>query len=189
MSSRTVEFLFDYASPFAYLASELLAQKLPGIEVVHKPIYLRGLEPFSKGVPYTMPKALYVVRDYHRCAEHEGVATKLPSVFPINGLYAVRGAHVAMEQGQFPAYHAAMFRAAFRDDRNISSKETVLEVAREAGVDVAGRIDAPELKERLRAETSAAEARGVFGVPSFFVGDELFWGHDRLDFVLRAARA
>lgn len=186
---RSVEFLFDYASPFAYLASETLAHKLPGVEIVHKPVYLRGLEMFSKGLPYIANKAMYVVRDYLRCAEHAGVETRIPSVFPINGLYAVRGALVAMEQGRFPAYHVAMFRAAFREDRNISSKDVVLEIAREAGVDVSERIDAPEIKEKLRADTSAAEARGVFGVPSFFVGEELFWGHDRLDFVLRAARA
>jgi 2-hydroxychromene-2-carboxylate isomerase len=187
MSPRSVEFLFDYASPFAYLASETLARKLPGIEIVHKPIYLRGLEMFSKGLPYTAAKAMYVVRDYLRCADHEGVETRIPSVFPINGLYAARGALVAMEQGRFADYHSAMFRAAFREDRNISSKEVVLEVAREASVEIAERLDAIDLKEKLRADTSAAEARGVFGVPSFFVGDELFWGLDRLDFVLRAA--
>jgi 2-hydroxychromene-2-carboxylate isomerase len=184
---RRVEFLFDYASPFAYLASETLARKLPGIEIDYQPIYLRGLEMFSKGLPYTAAKSMYVVRDYLRCAEHEGVETRIPSVFPINGLYAARGALVAMEQGRFAEYHSAMFRAAFRDDRNISSKDVVVEIAREVGVD-AERLDAPDLKEKLRAATSEAEARGVFGVPSFFVGDELFWGYDRLDFVLRAAR-
>ena len=110
--SDVVEFLFDYASPFAYLASETLARKLPGIEIVYRPIYLRGLEMFSKGMPYTAAKAMYVVRDFLRVAEYEGVSTRLPSTFPINGLYAARGALVAMEQGRFAEYHAAMFRAA-----------------------------------------------------------------------------
>ncbi len=184
---RPVEFLFDYASPFAYLASETLARKLPGIEVTYKPIYLRGLEMFSKGLPYTAAKAMYVVRDYLRCAEHEGIETRIPTVFPINGLYASRGALVAMEQGRFAEYHARMFRAAFRDDRNISNKDVVADVARESGLDPS-RLEAVDIKEKLRADTSAAESRGVFGVPSFFVGDELFWGLDRLDYVLRAAR-
>lgn len=187
MSARSVEFLFDYASPFAYLSSETLARKLPGIAIDYRPIYLRGLEMFSQGLPYIANKAMYVVRDYLRCAEHEGIETRIPSVFPINGLYAVRGALVAMEQGRFADYHPTMFRAAFREDRNISSKDVVVEIMKELGIDAA-RIDAPDLKEKLRADTSAAEARGVFGVPSFFAGDELFWGHDRLDYVFRAAR-
>lgn len=63
-----------------------------------------------------------------------------------------------------------------------------VEIAREAGVDVEGRIDSPEIREKLRADTAAAEARGVFGVPSFFVGDELFWGHARVEYAARAAR-
>ena len=185
---RPVEFFFDYASPFAYLASEIIEKKLAGLEIIHRPIYLRGLEMFSKGLPFTANKAMYVVRDYLRCAEHECVPTRVPSAFPINGLYATRGAVVAEQLGRFAPYHRAMFHAAFRDDRDISKKEVVVEVARDAGVDLGDRLDAAEVKEHLRAQTSAAEARGIFGVPSFFVGEELFWGHDRLEFVGRAAR-
>jgi 2-hydroxychromene-2-carboxylate isomerase len=186
--SQPVEFLFDYASPFAYLANATLGKHLEGLEIVYRPIYLRGLEMFSKSLPYTANKAVYVVNDYLRCADYEDVKTRIPSVFPINGLYAVRGAVVAQRLGQFEPYNDAMFRAAFHDDRDISQKQVVLDVAREAGVDVSGGIDAPDVKEQLRAQTAAAEARGVFGVPSFFVGDELFWGWDRLPLVARAAR-
>jgi 2-hydroxychromene-2-carboxylate isomerase len=185
---KPVEFLFDYASPFAYLTSAVIEKRLEGVEIIYKPIYLRGLEMFGKGLPYTAHKAMYVVRDYLRCADHEGVATRVPSVFPINGLYAVRGALVAQELGSFAAYHHNMFRAAFHDDRDISRKEVVIEVARGVGIELEPRIDSTEVKERLKAQTADAEARGVFGVPAFFVDGELFWGHDRLDYVERAAR-
>lgn len=186
-----VEFLFDYASPWAYLASEKLAHSLPGVSILFRPLYLRGLESFAQGMPYSFRKTQYILKDYLRCSGYEGVATKLPSKFPINGLYALRGAIWALEAGVFPEYHQAMFRAAWRDDRDISSKETVIAIAGEQGIDTqrfASGIEQTDIKDRLKADTAKAQERGVFGVPSFLVGDELFWGHDRMDYVARAAK-
>jgi 2-hydroxychromene-2-carboxylate isomerase len=110
-------------------------------------------------------------------------------VFPINGLSSLRGALAARQLGGFAAYHGAMFRAAWRDDRDISSKDTVLAVAGEVGLDRAAfaqAIESQAIKDQLKADTARAASRGVFGVPTFFVGDELFWGQDRMDFVARA---
>lgn len=186
---KRVQFLFDYASPWSYLASELLPRKLPNIEIEYRPIYLRGLESFAKGLPYNAQKLAYIGRDYLRCTAHEGVPTAMPAVFPINGLYALRGALFALEHGGFAAYHRAMFRAAWHDDRDVSNKDVVIAVAAESGQDAgafARGLDAPAIKDRLKTDTADAQARGVFGVPSFFVEDELFWGHDRLDYVARA---
>lgn len=186
---KRVEFLFDYASPWAYLASEILARKLPGAAIDHRPIYLRGLETFSKGMPFSAAKLSYIVRDFLRCAAHEEIAAAMPAQVPVNGLYAVRGALHLIERGGFAEYHQRMFRAAWRDGRDVSRKEVVVEIAGEAGQDpaaFAAALDAPALKDRLKRDTAAAEARGVFGVPTFFVGEELFWGHDRLDYVARA---
>lgn len=188
----TIEFLFDYASPWAYLASELLPRVLPGAEIRFKPIYLRGLETFAQGMPYSVRKSQYVLKDYYRCASHEGVKTQFPNRFPINGLYALRGAVWALESGVFPAYHQAMFYAAWRDNRDISNKDTVIAVASEVGIDApsfAAAIDQSPIKDKLKADTAAAQERGVFGVPTFFVGDEMFWGHDRMEYVARAAGA
>jgi 2-hydroxychromene-2-carboxylate isomerase len=182
-----VDFYFDYASPWSYLASEVLSSRLPGIQVVYRPIYLRGLELFAKGMPYSSAKLRYIGQDFLRCAEHEGVAVRMPTHFPVNGLYAVRGALAAKDASSFEVYHRALFHAAWRDDRDVGDKQVVLALAREVGLELEAAIDAPELKERLKRDTTAAEARGVFGVPSFFVGEELFWGHDRLDYVRRAA--
>jgi 2-hydroxychromene-2-carboxylate isomerase len=83
-----------------------------------------------------------------------------------------------------------MFHAAWRDGRNVGDKTVVIEIAVEAGLDrdrFAARVDAPEIKDQLKRATAAAEARGAFGVPTFFVGEQMFWGHDRMDFVARAA--
>jgi 2-hydroxychromene-2-carboxylate isomerase len=130
------------------------------------------------------------MRDFARCASHARVPAALPTNFPINGLYALRGALVAEGRGELPAYHRALFRAAWRDDRDISDKAVVLSVVEAAELPraaYAAGLDDAGVKARLRRDTEAAAARGVFGVPSFFVGDDLFWGHDRLDYARRAA--
>jgi len=185
---RSIKLLFDYASPWAYLADALVPLRFAGIDVTYRPIYLRGLESFATGIPYTAAKAQYVVRDFARCAAHEGVAFTAPPVFPINGLYALRAAIAAERDGSFAKVHAALFRAAWREARDVSSKAIVGEIAREAGAPaVAEALDDEGIKRELRARTEAAAARGVFGVPSFFAGGELFWGHDRMEYAARAA--
>src|SRR5262245_2700852 len=145
--STTTEMYFDYASPWAYLADAVLARRLPGVTIAYRPIYLRGLESFASGIPYSAAKAQYVVQDFARCAAHEGVAFTAPPVFPINGLYALRGALAAEREGCFADYHAAMFRAAWRDGRDVSSKATVAEIAREVGApSIAAALDDEALK-------------------------------------------
>jgi 2-hydroxychromene-2-carboxylate isomerase len=189
-----IEFCFDYASPWSYLASEILDRQLPGVPVTHVPIYLRGFPQFATGIPYDAPRLQYLVADLRRCTEHWGVPLQVPPGFPLNGLYALRGALwvQAHARERFAAYHQAAFRAAWRDALEVSRKEVVIGVAAGIGLDAAAfaaGIDAPELKDRLRAQTDAARARGAFGVPTFFVGAELFFGHDRMDYVRRAVAA
>jgi len=188
-----IDLYFDYASPWAYVASELLPRKLPGVAVTHHPIYLRGLEGFAKGLPYTGTKLSYLARDLARCAAYENVPLLPPAVFPVDGLHLLRAAYVAMESGAFEAFHRAAFRAVWAEQRDVSSKEAVAPLlasaigsSREVALEA---IAAPAVKDKLRTATAAAEARGVFGTPTFFVGDEMFWGHDRFDYVARAVAA
>jgi 2-hydroxychromene-2-carboxylate isomerase len=193
--TTNVELFFDYASPWAYLANEIVPRKLPGVAITLRPVYLRGFASFAQGVPYAPEKMAYIMRDMHRCASHEEVKIRLPSNFPINGLYALRGA-LAAEKAEgangraLATYHAAMFHAAWRDDVDMSKKDVVAGIARDLGLAaVAEELDAPWVKAELKARTEGAVARGLFGVPTFVVGDELFWGHDRIDYVARAVAA
>lgn len=183
---RSIEFLYDYASPWSFLADQIVERKLPSTTIVRRPVYLRGFEAFSTGIPYSSAKLVYIVKDFERCAAHEGVTIRMPTRFPLNGLHALRAAIAAQEAGTFPAFHAAMFRAAWQEDRDISDREVVREIAAQHGV---SEFETKAVKDKLRADTEAAVARGVFGVPTFFVGDEMFWGHDRLDFVARALQS
>jgi 2-hydroxychromene-2-carboxylate isomerase len=190
---KRVELHFDYASPWAYLASELVSRALPGVPIDYRPMYLRGTESFAKGMPYSSAKLAYLMTDLQRCAAHEGVKLAPPASFPIDGLPALRAALVAQERGAFERYHGPMFGAVWAESREVSKKEVVATILAEAlGATEAEALEAmaaQPLKDRLRDATNAAVTRGVFGVPTFFVGDEMFWGHDRLAYVARAAGA
>ena len=122
---KRVEFLFDYASPWAYLANELLARKFAETEVRFRPVYVRALESFQNGFPFQAKKTQYIARDIERCVTHEGVPMQAPVEFPINGLYALRGALVAQKLGKLAVYHSGVFRAAWLERRPVSTLEHV----------------------------------------------------------------
>jgi 2-hydroxychromene-2-carboxylate isomerase len=186
----TTEMFFDYASPYSFLASETLGAKLPGVELALRPVYLRGFDSFKSGIPYSGPKLAWIINDIRRCAADDGIEMRVPTTFPINGLYALRGAIAAQRAGSFAAYHQAIFRAAWQLGRDISRKESVAALATELGFpDIAAALDDPSIKDELKANTDEAIRRGAFGVPTFFVGAELFWGHDRMHQVARALSA
>ncbi len=184
-----IEFLFDYASPWSFLADRLRPRHFGDSATTFVPVYLRGFESFSKGVPYGPAKLVYIARDFERCAAEAGVAFKPPPVFPLNGLYALRGAVAAQREGKLAPYHEPMFRAAWAEGKDVSNREVVKAIARELGLpSVADALDEPSIKDELRVNTEKGVARGAFGVPTFFVGDEMFWGHDRMHFAAAAAR-
>lgn len=189
--SKAVEFYFDYASPYAYVANETLEKKLPGAEILYKPTYLRGLEMFRETLPFTARKMMYLAKDLARISKREGIAHRQPSVFPVNGIQALRGALWCQENApeMFRAYHDGLFRATWAEDQNVGDKSVVIEIAAGLKLDreaFASGIGDPAIKERLKENTAAAEAQGIFGVPSFIVEGELYWGHDRMEYVREA---
>jgi len=182
----SVEFLFDYASPYSFLANETLGAKFPGVEIVYRPTYLRGFDAFAKTIPFSAPKLAWMIQDLRRCAAELGLELRVPNQFPVNGLYALRGAIAAQRAGRFAAYHKAMYEAVWQRSRDVSSKDAVAALATELGFpDVAEKLDDASIKDELRSNTEAAIKRGAFGLPTFFVGAEMYWGHDRMDQVAR----
>jgi 2-hydroxychromene-2-carboxylate isomerase len=180
--SEVIEVYFDYRSPFAYIAAQLLPELAERCDarLAWKPIDLLGLSNFSKGLPYSDKKRAYVFVDVVRSAAYHGVALRPPSPFPVESEAALRLALTAQESGDFDAVHAALFHAAWRDQQDLSS-EAVLQGC--AGADaerLLGAARSPAAAERLGRETEASDALGVFGVPSFVVAGELFWGIDSL---------
>ncbi len=186
MSDQVIEMYFDYASPFSYVADmriDGVMEDLP-VTVRRVPVYLRDLE-----ADETSPaRAEYLARDLDRCARFHGVPLGTPAVTPINGLYLLRGYLFLAGREQQAAYHAAALRATWVAGANVSDPEVVANIAASVGLDrgeFATGIGTPAVKQQLRANTERARERGAFGVPTFFVGDEMFWGQDRLDYVRR----
>ncbi len=181
-----IELFYDYASPYSFLANETLGAKLPGVAIEFRPVYLRAFDAFKSGIPFSGPKLSWMIHDLRRCAEELGVVLRVPPSFPVNGLYALRGAIAAQRAGVFDAYHRAVFRATWQEGRDVSSRAAMASLATELGfAEIAAQLDDPTIKDALKANTDDALARGAFGVPTFMVGSELFWGHDRMHQVAR----
>lgn len=194
--ARQFEFLFDYGSPFSYLANIQVPgfAKRNGANVIYRPILLGAvLMATGNSSPMAVPaKARYFAVDMRRWADRYGVMLKLnPYPFMTNTLSLMRGAVAAQKLGVFPAYHDAIFRAAWADALDLGEKAILTGVLQRAGIATAELIAATgrqDVKDELRRNTDDAVARGAFGAPTFFVGDEMFWGNDRFDFVEEALR-
>jgi 2-hydroxychromene-2-carboxylate isomerase len=187
---RTIEFFFDYGSPTAYLAYTQLpgiAQRT-GATIVYRPMLLGGVfKATGNHSPVTIPaKGAWISKDIPRFAARYGVPFAHNPYFPINTLNLMRGAVAADSQGRLVPYSDAIYRAMWADKRNMEDPIVIGGVLRDAGFDPAAMmamIGTAEVKDRLRHNTEEAVARGVFGAPTCFVGDAMFFGQDRLDFV------
>jgi 2-hydroxychromene-2-carboxylate isomerase len=191
---RVVEFLFDYGSPFSYLADTQLpaVAARTGASIVHRPILLGAvLKATGNASPMTVPaKARHMGRELERWAKRYGVAfQRNPFPFLGNTLRLMRGAIASQKLGVFERYHRAVFAAAWGEPLDLGDDEVFHALLRGAAIDpdeLLHSIDEQSTKDELRRATDGAVARGVFGAPTFFVGEEMFWGNDRLDWVERA---
>jgi len=196
--TKTVEFYFDVGSPAAYLAWTQM-QKVAaenGARLVLKPMLLGGVfQATGNRSPTEVPaKSKYLKDDLDRYARRYGVPYKQNPFFPINTLTLMRGAtglQMRSEERLVP-YVDAVYRAIWVDGKNMGDPAVVGAVLQSAGFDPAELLALaadPEVKDRLKAVTQDAVARGVFGAPSFFIDGQMYWGQDRLDFVKDALKA
>lgn len=193
---KTLEFYFDLGSPTAYLAwcrlQQLSAQY--DFELLYRPVLLGGVfKATANASPVTVPaKGAYMMQqDLPRFAHKYQVALNSNPHFPVNTLQLMRGACAALEQGQLEPYLQALFSAMWVDAKNLGDPELVADVLGAAGMDAAALMAAaqdPVVKQALIEATEAAVARGIFGVPTVFLGDDMYFGQDRLDFVEEALR-
>lgn len=190
--TKTVDFYFDFGSPAAYLAWTQLQHICAdaGAQLVWQPMLLGGVfQATGNRAPITVPlKGSYLFVDLARFARRYDVPLRFNPNFPINTLTLMRIA-VGLQQRQdarFEDYCAAMFGAIWVDAQNLNDPAVVAAVLTQAGFDPAALLalsSEPAVKEQLKAVTAAAVQRGVFGAPTFFVAEQMFWGQDRLDFV------
>ena len=190
---KKLEFFFDLSSPYSYMAAtqmKSLADKT-GAEVVWRPMVLGAVfKATGNEMPARIPaKARWMGNDLMRWADHYGVPFRFSSHFPANAIKAMR--LVLVDDAKAGEVALAGFRAMWVDDRDVTDEAVLRSVAEMGGLDPAAAmqaIETPAVKERLRANTDEAVARGAFGAPTMIVGDELYWGNDRLHFVEAALR-
>ena len=178
----TFDFFFDLGSPYSYLASTQLEgiEKRTGAHPRLLPITLGGLR---KATGHQMPppqQLKYMSEDTARWAKQYGVKMQIPSAFPVSTIKALRAVIAAQRAGKGEQAMRALFHTYWGEGKDISQPEVIEEAV---GKELAAQIEAQEIKDELRRNTDLALARGVFGVPTIFVGERSFWGNDRLHFV------
>ena len=195
--AEKIEFWFEFASTYSYVAAEEIEEKAAAarIEVVWRPFLLGPIfaEQGWRDSPFNLypAKGAYMWRDIERLCQSKGIAWRRRSAFPRNGLLAARVATALDGTEKLAAFVRAVYRANFSDDLDISDPSVLKEILRGLSLDAEAtlnRANDESVKRLLRARTDEAKSRGVFGAPSFFAKEELFWGSDRLELALSALR-
>lgn len=195
---KTLEFHFDFGSPASYLAYTQVPRIAAetGAALVWHPMLLGGVfKATGNASPATVAaKGRWMNADLPRWAVRWGVPYTRNPHFPINTLTLMRGAvGLLMRQpDDFKRYADAVYHAMWVEPRNLGDAAELATVLAAAGFDAEAfmaLVGDPEVKAQLVANTEASVARGVFGAPTCFVGDTLFFGQDRLDFVREALQA
>ncbi len=185
-----LEFFFDFMSPFAYLAHRRVTElaRQYGRELRYVPMNLPAAKiaagntgPSNREIPV---KLRYLMQDINRWAALDD----MPVAFPVSldSDRMNRGTFFALDRGDAEAYLAACFERGWGEGADISSDETLATVAASLGWspdEFLAALETAEIEQRYAAANEEAHRRGVFGVPSFFVGEEMWWGNDRLHFI------
>lgn len=191
--TKIIEFIFDFGSPNAYLAwhglQPILERTSAALDIT--PCLLGGIFKLTNNqAPWMTYSNIKGKLDYERLemtrfvALHGLTKFKMNPHFPVNTLILMRGAVAAKESGVLNAYVKAGLTAMWEDGENMSDPDVFRTVMDRARLDGAGLLSAtqdPVIKSKLAENTDAAVARGAFGIPTFFVGNEMFFGKDRLD--------
>jgi 2-hydroxychromene-2-carboxylate isomerase len=180
-------FYYDVSSPYAYLAACRVDDVLP-IRAEWRPIAFGVIVQELGKVPWSFEQDRREHFDEiaRRAAERGLPPVRYPQGWPVKtySLTPLRAAMLAADQDQLRALSRELFRTAFVDGQHLADTEAVLDAAERAGMDhdhVKAGIERKEIKDRLRQQTEGAQAKGVTGVPTVAVGDQLFWGDDRLE--------
>ncbi len=188
--AKNIEFYFDFGSPTAYLAYtqlQLIAEKNK-INLEYYPILLGGVfKATGNNPPASVPaKGKYMMVDLQRFADKYKVPYKRNPYFPVNTLSLMRGAVSYQEDGDFLKYVNVMFKNMWIEPKNLNDDEVLKKVLIDNNFDADDfikRISDQNTKNKLISNTENAVKKGAFGAPTIFVGDEMFFGQDRMEFI------
>ena len=188
LESVRVSWVFDVISPFAYLAFPRLGELPAGVELEVVPVLLAALlDHFGQRGPAEIPsKRRFTYRFVLWRARGLGLPLRMPPAHPFNPLAALR---LIIAAGSTSRAAGIVLRAVFGEGRDVSDSGVIADLAGQLSVaDPQAALADPAIKQRLRDNTSWACSRGVFGVPTLVIGEELFWGHDAVDMALEYLR-
>lgn len=186
--NKRLEFFYDYVSTYSYLANSQV-MKIDA-EVVYRPMFLGAVMKATGNSPpkNVQAKGEYLNHDVARWVERYSIPFKMNPIFPQNTVNALRLAIVAQREGCFDVAHRALFDAMWVHQKDLSDPDCLAEIATGAGMPATALEDigSDAIKDELRQNTDEAISRGAFGAPTFYVGDEMFFGNDRFEFIEEA---
>lgn len=186
--SRRLEFFFDYVSTYSYLANSQM--KNIDADIVYRPMFLGAvMKATGNNPPKDVPaKGAYLKIDVARWVKRYDIPYKMNPKFPQNTVNALRLALVAQRDGFFDHVHQPLFDAMWVEEKDLSDPQCLAGIAEAAGMSAEqiASVGTDSVKDELRKNTDEAIARGAFGAPTFYVGDEMFFGNDRFEFIREA---
>ena len=191
---KPFDFYFDFISPYSFLAHKEITkiENKTGIKIRYKPILLGGLHNLHgiKAPAFIPAKAKHMIKDCKLIAERNNVKFKFNSYFPIKSLNLMRGVLVAEDDNIKNYYVDNVFNAIWQDGLNMNDEIIIHKVLKNLNINpktFSFRSISSLIKESLRKKTSEAYDKGIFGAPTFVSNNKIFWGQDRIEFVLKEA--
>ena len=191
---RPFDFYFDFVSPYSFLAHKEIRklENRSAVKIRYKPVLLGGLHNLHgiKPPAFIPAKAKHMIRDCKLIAEKNNVKFKFNSYFPIKSLNLMRGVFVA-EEDNFKSYYVdSIFDSIWQDGLNMNDDNIIFKVLKNLNINpktFALRSTSASIKDTLRRKTSEAYEKGIFGAPTFVSNNKIFWGQDRIEFVVKEA--
>ena len=192
---KPFEFYFDFVSPYSFLAHKeiIKIEKKNSIKVKYRPILLGGLHNLHgiKAPAFIPAKAKHMIKDCKLIAEKNNIRFKFNSYFPIRSLNLMRGVLVAEEDNLKSYYIDSIFNAIWQDGINLNDENIHQKILKNLNINPKTfllRATSSSIKDSLKQETSEAFNKGIFGAPTFVSNNKIFWGQDRIEFVLNEAQ-
>ena len=192
---KPFDFFFDFTSPYSYLAHKQIRniEHQNKIEINYKPILLGGLLNLAeiKAAIFIPSKAKFMIKDCKLFAEKFNIEFKFNPYFPIQSLNLMRGVLLAEKENKASPYIDKFFDAMWKDGLNLSDQKIIDNILRNLTFNLETfklKISEQNIKDELKKRTNDAFLKGVFGAPSFIINNKMFWGQDRLEFVLNEAQ-
>jgi len=186
--TNEIDFYFDFISPYSYLAHKKIQSLPKNIKINYKPILLGGLHNLEGITPpaFIKHKLNNMINDCNLIAKKNKFDFTWNSKFPLNSLYIMRG-YLCINSDIRNLFSSIIFEAYWKDNLDISNEQILTDLLKKYKIDVINffrTIKDQKIKDELKNVTREAHDKGVFGAPTFIVNNKIFWGQDRLDYVL-----